>query len=85
MSTLAGSQTFREAYVEGDRREIQLPGRGLKCAGCGALLPKVYRTITTAGFITRERICPQCDKVNTTGERVLNVRERKGGFHEPCE
>lgn len=64
---------------------MQIPGRGLQCCNCGCVLPTVYRTVTTPGFITRERICPQCNMINTTSERVLNVRERKGGFHEPCE
>lgn len=66
-----------------DVDEFQLPG-GLKCGSCNATLPSVWRTIKTMGFVTRERICPQCGKINTTSERVINVRER-GRFNDACE
>lgn len=68
-----------------EHREFQLPGGGLKCAACGCVLHRVSRTVTTPGFVTRERICPGCGKINTTSERILNVRERKGFFSGPCE
>ena len=60
-------------------KSFQLPGGGLKCgdAECQSVLPTVARTITSDGWITRERICPQCGKVNTTSERVINTRERR--------
>jgi len=63
-------------------RIFDLPGSGLKCgnAECGETLPRVARTITTDGFITRERICPACGMVNTTSERVINTREKRTYF-----
>ena len=66
----------------GDGRTFELPG--LRCQHCQAHLPRVYRTQTTRGFIIRERICPQCNRVNTTSERIIAVRERKH-FNDPCE
>lgn len=69
----------------GEQREFQLPGSGLTCGTCGALLTKVTRTIKTPGFITRERVCPHCGKLNTTSERVINTRDRRGYFSSPCE
>jgi transcriptional regulator NrdR family protein len=69
----------------GDLREFQLPGGGLNCGHCGGTLTRVFRTITTQGFITRERICPCCGKINTTSERVLNVRDRRSSFNDKCE
>ena len=67
--------------------EFQLPGqaKGLKCGECSTVLPDVFRTIKSPGFLTRERICPKCGCINTTGERVLNVRSRKSKFTDPCE
>ena len=71
----------RSHYPGGDNvADFQLPG--LKCGDCNATLPRVTRTVKTEGFITRERICPECGKLNTTGERVMNVRERFGKFSE---
>ena len=67
-----------------DLREFSLPG-GIKCGACGEVLPRVNRTLTTEGFITRERICPACGKVNTTSERVINTRDRRRYMHEPAE
>lgn len=70
----------------GEMREFQLPGgSGLKCEKCGAWLTRVHRTLTTAGFITRERICPECQTLNTTSERVINARKIRGRFSDPCE
>jgi len=69
----------------GDNREFQLPGSGLKCGHCGKILQKVHRTITTPGFVTRERICIECGKLNTTAERIINTRDRRGNFTSPCE
>lgn len=68
----------------GDMADFVLPG-GLKCGDCQTALPSVWRTVTTPGFVTRERLCPKCGKINTTSERVINVRERRGRFSEPCE
>ena len=61
-----------------EQRTFQLPGGGLKCGKCQAVLPRVSRTIKTPGFVTRERVCPQCGEVNTTSERVINTRSRGG-------
>lgn len=61
-------------------RKFDLPGVGLKCGACDAILPKVSRTVTTEGFVTRERICEHCGKVNTTSERVINTRDRRRYF-----
>jgi len=69
----------------GEHREFQLPDSGLTCGECGTVLPRVSRTITTPGFITRERICPACKKINTTSERVINTRDRRGYFSSHCE
>lgn len=77
--------SYREAFAVGEQREFQLPGGGLKCGNCQTTLPNVSRTIKTAGFLTRERICPKCGKLNTTSERVINVRDRRGYFSSPCE
>ncbi len=65
--------------------DFQLPGGGLKCGKCGTTLPNVSRTIKSPGFVTRERICPQCGQVNTTGERVLNTRKINSRFSDPCQ
>ena len=68
-------------YRGGDNvADFRLPG--LKCGECNATLPRVTRTVKTEGFITRERICPKCGKINTTGERVMNVRTRFRKFSE---
>lgn len=66
-------------------KEFQLPGVGLKCGACSATLPSVTRTFKTEGFVTRERICPACGKVNTTSERVINAREMRRYCSQPCE
>ena len=58
-------------------RTFQLPGSGLKCGKFDAVLLRASRTIKTPGFVTRERICPQCGEVNTTAERVINTRSRR--------
>lgn len=63
-----------------DRRTFNLPGAGLKCDNCGGELPRVHRTVTTNGFVTRERICTRCGYINTTSERVINARERRRYF-----
>lgn len=65
--------------------EFKLPDSGLKCGKCGSVLPTVSRTVKSPGFLTRERICPSCGKVNTTSERVINTRDRRGFFSSPCE
>ena len=65
-----------------DHRTFQLPGGGLKCGKCQAVLPRVSRTIKTPGFVTRERVCPNCGEVNTTSERVINTRSRRGYMGE---
>lgn len=69
----------------GEASEFRLPGSGLLCGQCGEVLPRVHRTVTTVGFVTRERICPKCGKLNTTSERVINTRDRRGYFSSPCE
>ena len=67
-------------------RMVKMPGDdGLKCGDCHAVLGQVNRTIKTPGFLTRERICLNCGKVNTTSERVINTRERRHYFSSPCE
>lgn len=60
-----------------ERRKMQLPGSGLKCGSCNAELGRVSRTTRTAGFILRERICPECRAKNITSERVIASRERR--------
>lgn len=64
-------QTLETALAE----PFHLPGYGLRCAKCGEVLPSVARTITTDGFVTRERRCPGCGEVNITAERVIHARE----------
>jgi len=81
----ADTISFAENTNMGDIREFQLPGGGLKCGHCGATLPRVHRTVTTPGFVTRERICEKCGKLNTTAERIINTRDRRGSFNSPCE
>ena len=66
-------------------REFVLPGSGLKCGNCGETLPIVNRTIKTPGFVTRERRCTKCGMINTTSERVINTRNKKGKFSDPCD
>jgi hypothetical protein len=66
-------------------REFILPGSGLKCGECNSILPIVNRTIKTPGFVTRERRCPNCGKINTTSERVINTRNKKRKFSDPCD
>lgn len=70
----------------GEHREFQLPGGGLKCAACGAELPRVAHTRKTTGLIIRERRCsnPKCGELNKTLERVI-AGYGKGKFTEPCE
>jgi len=79
------SSSYQAGCGVAEWRSFQLPGAGLQCGHCGEFLPRVFRTITSRGFITRERICPKCGKINTTSERVLNTRNRKGSFNDPCE
>ena len=77
-----GHSPYQQGHAVGDGRTFELPG--LRCQHCQAHLPRVYRTQTTRGFIIRERICPQCNRVNTTSERIIGVRERQH-FSDPCE
>ena len=77
-----GHSPYQQGHAVGDGRTFELPG--LRCQHCQAHLPRVYRTQTTRGFIIRERICPQCNRVNTTSERIIGVRERQH-FNDPCE
>lgn len=65
--------------------EFKLPGSGLKCGKCNSILPTVSRTVKTPGFLVRERICPKCSQLNTTSERVINTRDRRGFFSSSCE
>jgi len=65
-------------------RVFQLPG-GLPCQHCGEVLTRVQHTRTTPGFILRERHCPSCGRINTTSERIVAVRERRGKFNEPLQ
>ena len=60
-----------------ESRTFRLPRGGVKCGKCQAVLQRVNRTITTPGFVTRERICPRCGEINTTAERVINTRSRR--------
>ena len=60
-----------------EQRTFQVPGGGLKCGKCQAVLPRVSRTIKTPEFVMCERICLQCGEVNTTSERVINTRSRR--------
>ncbi len=69
----------------GDNIKFRLPGGGLECGHCGATLTRVHRTVTTPGFVTRERKCEQCGKLNTTSERIVNTRDGRGNFSSPCE
>lgn len=66
-------------------RVFELPGgHGLTCQHCGAPLTRVNHTRTTQGFIFRERHCEACNKINTTSERIVAVRDRKRKFSDPC-
>jgi transcriptional regulator NrdR family protein len=67
--------------------EFRKQGDGLRCQKCDAELQSVYRTRQTAGFVLRERLCPSCNTLHTTGERILNARPRfeKRRFSDPCE
>ena len=67
--------------------EFRRPADGLKCQGCGAELRAVYRTKQTAGFVMRERVCPHCQTLHTTSERIITARPRfeKRRFSDPCE
>lgn len=58
----------------GERRIVQLPGHGLECGKCGTMLSGVDRTVTSEGFVLRERRCPACGELNTTSERVIATR-----------
>ena len=62
-------------------RVFQLPG-GLPCQNCGEILTRVNHTRTTPGFILRERHCPACGRINTTSERIVAIRERRGKFND---
>ena len=64
---------------------FKLPGNGLSCDKCGGVLARVSRTVKSPGFLTRERICEECGTLNTTSERVINTRQRRGFFTSPCE
>jgi len=67
-------------------REFKLPGgEGLACEQCRTPLHKVYRTTRSAGFVMRERICPQCGAIHTTSERVLAVRNKLSNFSDQRE
>lgn len=85
MQTVAASG--RSVYRGGDSmaQEFKLPSGGLKCQSCGGELPRVYRTIRSSGFVIRERICPECGKINTTAERVVNVRTKERFSDEAYE
>ena len=63
-----------------EQRTFRLPGGGLKCEVCGESLPRVYRTRPSGGFILRERVCPECGKVNRTSERVISTEPRQDRF-----
>lgn len=65
--------------ADGERRVFQLPGMqsGLLCDRCKKPLGHVYRTKPSEGFKLREFICPHCQAINTTSERVIGSRERR--------
>lgn len=67
-----------------ERRTFSLPGQqGIPCYECGAVLNSVYRTTRSDGLIIRERVCPRCCAINTTGERVLHARANANRFSGP--
>ena len=68
-----------------DLPKFELPGIGLKCGKCGDILPQVDRTVKSAGFVIRERICPGCGSLNSTTERVIATRERRTTMNSPCQ
>ena len=80
-----GSLHCLEVFGVTNGEPFKLPTSGLCCQHCGEALPRVHHTRTTRGFILRERICPRCDRINTTSERILSVRKRKRTFSDPCE
>ena len=80
-----GSSPYPAGCDVANGEAFRLPHSGLCCQHCGEQLTRVNHTRTTAGFILRERICPRCDRINTTSERILSVRVRKRTFSDPCE
>lgn len=68
--------------MSNSRRTFNLPGHGLRCEKCDSSLPRVHRTVTTDGFVTRERICPECGALNITAERVIHARDRRKYFSD---
>ena len=84
-SQSGGNLPYQVGCGVGNGEAFRLPQSGLCCQHCGEQLTRVNHTRTTAGFILRERICPRCDRINTTSERILSVRVRKRTFSDPCE
>lgn len=70
--------------AEHEHRTFQLPGAGLKCGACQTVLPTVARTVQSPGFVRRERVCPKCGLLNETTERVIQTREKRRYFNQPC-
>lgn len=58
-------------------RVFKVPGSGLRCGNCNEFLSSVYRSIPSPGFMTRERVCSHCGKINTTSERVIETRDKR--------
>lgn len=72
--------------MSSERRIVQLPnGVGLPCRKCGAALPAVTRTITSEGFVIRERKCPECKELNITDERVISSRPTRRVVIKPSD
>lgn len=65
--------------AENRRRVFSLPGmaQGLMCLKCGKPLGHVYRVKKTDAFRIREFICPHCNELNTSTERVISSRSRE--------
>jgi hypothetical protein len=58
---------------------FSIPGlvTGLLCDRCQKPLGHVYRTKRSEGFKLREFVCPHCQAINTTSERVISSRVRE--------
>lgn len=65
-------------------RTFTLPGTGLRCDNCNAVLTGVEDSRPTEGLIIRRRYC-KCGHVNETVERVIGshpLRRRMNQGHD---
>lgn len=69
---------------DGNLRTFNLPGTGLRCGNCNAVLAGVEDTRRTEGLIVRRRYCP-CGHINETVERVIGSHPHRRKMSDPCE